>query len=154
MFLAINQYHTVQLCWVRLADGITTVDGFLEGEDAIATVQAFRDMGVQIDGPHEGRITVHGVGRDGLKKRPQRSLSGKPGTSMRLLSGILAGQVFDSELTGDSSLSRRPMRRVSEPLSQLGAVMTTSEDGTPPIKISGGQRLTGCTPICKWPVHR
>ncbi|MEC9076875.1 MAG: bifunctional prephenate dehydrogenase/3-phosphoshikimate 1-carboxyvinyltransferase [Pseudomonadota bacterium] len=127
-----------------LADGITTVDGFLEGEDAIATVQAFRDMGVRIDGPHEGRITVHGVGRDGLKAPAAPLYLGNSGTSMRLLSGILAGQVFDSELTGDSSLSRRPMRRVSEPLGQLGAVLTTSDDGTPPVKILGGQRLTGC----------
>ena len=127
-----------------LADGVTTVDGFLEGEDAIATVQAFRDMGVRIDGPHEGRITVYGVGRDGLKAPVAPLYMGNSGTSMRLLSGILAGQVFDSELTGDSSLSRRPMRRVSEPLGQLGAMLTTSEDGTLPVRISGGQRLTGC----------
>jgi len=127
-----------------LADGITTVDGFLEGEDAIATVQAFRDMGVRIEGPHEGRVTVHGVGRDGLKAPAAPLYMGNSGTSMRLLSGILAGQVFDSELTGDSSLSRRPMRRVSMPLGQLGAVLATSEDGTPPVKISGGQHLMGC----------
>ena len=63
---------------------------------------------------------------------------------MRLLSGILAGQSFDSELTGDTSLSRRPMRRVSEPLARLGAAITTSEDGTPPVKITGGQPLSGC----------
>ena len=127
-----------------LADGITTVDGFLEGEDAIATVQAFRDMGVRIDGPCEGRVTVHGVGRDGLKAPVAPLYMGNSGTSMRLLSGILAGQIFDSELTGDSSLSRRPMRRVSKPLGRFGAVLTTSEDGTPPVKILGGQRLTGC----------
>lgn len=127
-----------------LADGITTIDGFLEGEDAIATVQAFRDMGVRIEGPHEGRVTVHGVGRDGLKAPAAALYMGNSGTSMRLLSGILAGQVFDSELTGDSSLSRRPMRRVSMPLGQLGAVLATSEDGTPPVKISGGQHLMGC----------
>ena len=127
-----------------LADGITTIDGFLEGEDAIATVQAFRDMGVRIEGPHEGRVTVHGVGRDGLKAPAAALYMGNSGTSMRLLSGILAGQVFDSELTGDSSLSRRPMRRVSMPLGQLGTVLVTSEDGTPPVKISGGQHLMGC----------
>ncbi len=126
-----------------LADGITTVDGFLEGEDAIATVQAFRDMGVRIDGPYKGRVTVHGVGRDGLKAPVAPLYMGNSGTSMRLLSGILAGQVFDSELTGDSSLSRRPMRRVSKPLGRFGAVLTTSADGTPPVKISGGQRLAG-----------
>ena len=127
-----------------LADGVTTIDGFLEGEDAIATVQAFRDMGVQIDGPHEGRVTVHGVGRDGLKPPSTDLYMGNSGTSMRLLSGILAGQSFASKLTGDTSLSRRPMRRVSDPLTGLGAVITTSSDGTPPVKILGGQRLTGC----------
>jgi 3-phosphoshikimate 1-carboxyvinyltransferase len=127
-----------------LADGVTTVDGFLEGEDAIATVQAFRDMGVQIDGPIDGRVTVHGVGRDGLKAPAAPLYMGNSGTSMRLLSGILAGQSFDSELTGDTSLSRRPMRRVSDPLSRLGAVIQTSEDGTPPVQISGSRPLTGC----------
>ncbi len=127
-----------------LADGITTVDGFLEGEDAIATVQAFRDMGVQIDGPVEGRVTVHGVGRDGLQAPTSPLYMGNSGTSMRLLSGILAGQNFDSELTGDTSLSRRPMRRVSQPLTKLGAVISTSGDGTPPVQISGGQTLIGC----------
>jgi 3-phosphoshikimate 1-carboxyvinyltransferase len=126
-----------------LADGVTTVDGFLEGEDAIATVQAFRDMGVQIDGPSEGRVTVHGVGREGLKAPVASLYMGNSGTSMRLLSGILAGQAFDSELTGDTSLSRRPMRRVSEPLAQLGAVISTSGDGTPPLKITGGKPLVG-----------
>ena len=127
-----------------LADGVTTVEGFLEGEDAIATVQAFRDMGVVIDGPEAGRVTVHGVGREGLKAPAGPLYMGNSGTSMRLLTGILAGQSFDSELTGDSSLSRRPMRRVSEPLAALGAHITTSEDGTPPVRITGGQRLRGC----------
>lgn len=127
-----------------LADGTTTVEGFLEGEDAIATVQAFRDMGVRIEGPEGGRVTVHGVGRDGLKAPAGPLYMGNSGTSMRLLSGILAGQSFDSELTGDSSLSRRPMRRVSEPLSRLGATIHTAPDGTPPVSIQGGQSLVGC----------
>ena len=126
-----------------LADGVTTVEGFLEGEDAIATVKAFRDMGVQIDGPNEGRVTIHGVGRDGLKAPVAPLYMGNSGTSMRLMCGILAGQLFDSELTGDPSLSRRPMRRVSEPLALLGAIVETSADGFPPIKIRGGQTLKG-----------
>jgi len=126
-----------------LADGVTTVEGFLEGEDAIATVKAFRDMGVQIDGPNEGRVTIQGVGRDGLKAPVAPLYMGNSGTSMRLMCGILAGQLFDSELTGDSSLSRRPMRRVSEPLALLGAIVETSVDGFPPIKIRGGQTLKG-----------
>ena len=127
-----------------LADGVTTVKGFLEGEDAIATVKAFRDMGVQIDGPNGGHVTVHGVGRDGLRPPIAPLYMGNSGTSMRLMCGILAGQSFDSELTGDSSLSRRPMRRVSEPLARLGAMVETSEEGCPPIKIKGGQTLQGC----------
>ena len=126
-----------------LADGVTTVDGFLEGQDAIATVQAFRDMGVQIDGPVEGRITVHGVGRDGLKAPAGPLYMGNSGTSMRLMAGILAGQSFDSELTGDESLSRRPMQRVSEPLSALGALVETELGGTPPLRIKGAQTLIG-----------
>ena len=127
-----------------LADGVTTVDGFLEGEDAIATVQAFRDMGVQIDGPVEGRVTIHGGGRDGLKAPVAPLYMGNSGTSMRLIAGILAGQSFDSELTGDESLSRRPMQRVSEPLSALGGVVETQPDGTPPLRIKGGRTLNGC----------
>lgn len=127
-----------------LADGVTTVEGFLEGEDAIATVQAFRDMGVQIDGPDHGRVTVHGVGRDGLRAPSGPLYMGNSGTSMRLLTGILAGQSFDAELTGDSSLSRRPMRRVADPLAALGAQITTADDGTPPVRVAGGQRLVGC----------
>jgi cyclohexadieny/prephenate dehydrogenase / 3-phosphoshikimate 1-carboxyvinyltransferase len=127
-----------------LADGVTTVEGFLEGEDAIATVQAFRDMGVRIDGPERGQVTVHGVGRDGLRPPNGPLYMGNSGTSMRLLAGILAGQSFDVELTGDSSLSRRPMRRVADPLAVLGARITTSDDGTPPVKVAGGQHLVGC----------
>ncbi|MBU26063.1 MAG: bifunctional prephenate dehydrogenase/3-phosphoshikimate 1-carboxyvinyltransferase [Gammaproteobacteria bacterium] len=127
-----------------LADGLTTVEGFLEGEDAIATIKAFRDMGVQIDGPNEGCVTIHGVGRDGLKAPIAPLYMGNSGTSMRLMCGILAGQSFDSELTGDSSLSRRPMRRISEPLSRLGAEIETSVGGSPPVKIKGGRTLKGC----------
>ncbi len=127
-----------------LADGVTTVDGFLEGEDALATVQAFRDMGVQIDGPVEGRVTIYGVGRDGLRAPSAPLFMGNSGTSMRLMAGILAGQSFDSEMTGDKSLSRRPMQRVSSPLSAMGAVVNTEPDGTPPIRIKGGQTLRGC----------
>ena len=127
-----------------LADGVTTVDGFLEGEDAIATVQAFREMGVAIDGPNEGRVVIQGVGRDGLKAPVGPLYMGNSGTSMRLLSGILAGQRFDTELTGDSSLSKRPMRRVADPLALLGAQIQTAADGTPPIRIRGGHTLVGC----------
>ncbi|WP_249676788.1 bifunctional prephenate dehydrogenase/3-phosphoshikimate 1-carboxyvinyltransferase [Pseudomonas abieticivorans] len=126
-----------------LADGTTEVDGFLEGEDALATLQAFRDMGVVIEGPHHGRVTIHGVGLHGLKAPPGPIYLGNSGTSMRLLAGLLAAQTFDSVLTGDASLSKRPMNRVANPLRDMGAVIETAADGRPPLTIRGGQALKG-----------
>ena len=124
-----------------LADGVTEVAGFLEGDDNLATLHAFRGMGVVIDGPDKGRVTIHGVGLHGLKAPQEALYLGNSGTSMRLLSGLLAGQAFDCELTGDTSLSSRPMRRVTEPLAAMGAMVTTSDTGTPPLRITGGRRL-------------
>ncbi|WP_296255287.1 MULTISPECIES: bifunctional prephenate dehydrogenase/3-phosphoshikimate 1-carboxyvinyltransferase [unclassified Pseudomonas] len=126
-----------------IAEGTTEVDGFLEGEDALATLQAFRDMGVVIEGPHHGRLTIHGVGLYGLKPAPGPIYLGNSATSMRLLSGLLAGQRFDSVLTGDASLSKRPMARVAEPLRQMGAVVETAADGHPPLTIRAGKPLHG-----------
>ena len=126
-----------------LAEGTTHVEGFLEGEDALATIQAFRDMGVVIEGPHHGRVTVHGVGLNGLKAPAGALYMGNSGTSMRLLSGLLAAQSFDTTLTGDASLSKRPMNRVAKPLRGMGAVIETGPEGRPPLNIKGGQRLTG-----------
>lgn len=126
-----------------LAEGTTEVEGFLEGEDALATLQAFRDMGVVIEGPHHGRVTIHGVGLHGLQAPPGPLYLGNSGTSMRLLAGLLAAQPFDSTLTGDASLSQRPMNRVAKPLRAMGAVIETGPEGRPPLTIRGGQRLTG-----------
>lgn len=126
-----------------LAEGTTEVEGFLEGEDALATLQAFRDMGVVIEGPHHGRVTIHGVGLHGLKAPAGPLYMGNSGTSMRLLSGLLAAQPFDTTLTGDASLSKRPMNRVAKPLREMGAVIETGAEGRPPLNIKGGQRLTG-----------
>ncbi|WP_169919307.1 bifunctional prephenate dehydrogenase/3-phosphoshikimate 1-carboxyvinyltransferase [Pseudomonas sp. WS 5013] len=126
-----------------LAEGVTQVEGFLEGEDALATLQAFRDMGVVIEGPHHGKVTIHGVGLNGLKPPPGPLYLGNSGTSMRLLSGLLAAQPFDTVLTGDASLSKRPMNRVAKPLREMGAVIETGPEGRPPMHIKGGQRLTG-----------
>lgn len=126
-----------------LAEGTTEVEGFLEGEDALATLQAFRDMGVVIEGPHHGRVTIHGVGLNGLKAPAGPLYMGNSGTSMRLLSGLLAAQSFDTILTGDASLSKRPMNRVAKPLREMGAVIETGPEGRPPLNIKGGQRLTG-----------
>lgn len=124
-----------------LAEGTTEVEGFLEGEDALATLQAFRDMGVVIEGPNQGRVTIHGVGLHGLQAPPGPIYLGNSGTSMRLLAGILAAQSFDTTLTGDASLSKRPMNRVANPLREMGAVIETAAEGRPPMVIRGGQRL-------------
>ena len=125
-----------------LAEGLTEVTGFLEGEDSLATLQSFRDMGVVIEGPDQGRVAIHGVGLHGLKAPKKPLYLGNSGTSIRLLSGLLAGQAFDVELTGDASLSGRPMGRVADPLRQMGAVIETAEGGKPPLKITGGQKLS------------
>ncbi len=126
-----------------LAQGETQVSGFLEGEDALATLQAFRDMGVVIEGPDNGQVKIYGVGLHGLKQPPGPLYLGNSGTSMRLLAGLMAAQAFDSELCGDESLSKRPMERVAAPLREMGALIETGEGGRPPIKISGGAKLTG-----------
>jgi len=126
-----------------LAEGITEVTGFLEGEDSLATLQAFRDMGVIIEGPDNGRVVIHGVGLKGLQAPSSPIYVGNSGTSIRLLSGLLAGQNFDSEMIGDESLSKRPMNRVVIPLRKMGAQIEAGEGGTPPIKITGGATLSG-----------
>ncbi|MGJ0485492.1 MAG: 3-phosphoshikimate 1-carboxyvinyltransferase [Methylomicrobium sp.] len=120
-----------------LAEGVTHVKGFLEAEDALATLQAFRDMGVKIEGPVNGELTIYGVGKHGLRAPEKELYLGNSGTSMRLLSGLLAGQSFNSVLTGDKSLSGRPMKRVTEPLKTMGAEIKTTEKGTAPLHIIG-----------------
>jgi 3-phosphoshikimate 1-carboxyvinyltransferase len=98
-------------------------------------------MGVQIEGPFDGKVTVHGVGMHGLKS-PDKPLDlGNSGTSMRLLSGLLAGQGIDVTLVGDASLSSRPMRRVTEPLAMMGAAIDTTEKGTAPLHIKPVEKL-------------
>lgn len=126
-----------------LAEGVTRVTGFLEGEDAIATMNCFRAMGVTIEGPRDCNVTVHGVGMHGLKSPTQVLDCGNSGTSMRLLSGLLAGQGFELTLTGDDSLRKRPMRRVADPLALMGAHIDTAEGGRPPLAIHAVQALTG-----------
>lgn len=120
-----------------LANGVTQVSGFLEGEDSLATLQAFRDMGVVIEGPKQGKVTIHGVGLHGLKAPKHALYVGNSGTSMRLLAGLLAGQAFAVEMTGDSSLSKRPMKRVADPLALMGASVSTGENGRPPLHLNG-----------------
>lgn len=125
-----------------LAEGVTEVTGFLEGEDALATLAAFRAMGVKIDGPEAGRVTIHGVGMNGLQQPEKDLYVGNSGTSIRLLSGLLAGQSFNVTLTGDKSLSGRPMKRVTDPLTAMGATIESNE-GKPPLTIHGGKSLQG-----------
>lgn len=127
-----------------LAEGVTEVEGFLEGEDSLATLQAFRDMGVVIDGPQRGRVTINGVGLHGLQPPPGPIYVGNSGTTMRLMAGLLSGQKFTAELTGDASLTKRPMARVANPLREMGASIDTAEGGRPPLVIKGGEsRLKG-----------
>lgn len=125
-----------------IAEGTTVVSGFLEGEDCLATMAAMRTMGVTIERGAGGRVTIEGVGLSGLSPPREPLDMGNAGTAMRLLTGLLAGQSFDSVLVGDSSLMRRPMERVAAPLRQMGAVVETS-DGRPPVRIRGGQQLRG-----------
>ena len=120
-----------------LADGTTHISGFLEGEDCLATMRAFQAMGVAIEHHGEGRVTVHGAGLHGLRAPTAPLDVGNSGTSMRLLAGVLAGQPFNSVLVGDSSLMKRPMRRVTKPLALMGAEIATSDAGTAPLVIHG-----------------
>jgi len=124
-----------------LAEGTSHISGFLEGEDSLNTLRAFQAMGVSIEGPIDGRVTIEGVGMHGLKAPAQPLDLGNSGTSMRLLAGLMAGQRFDVELSGDVSLSKRPMKRVTDPLSEMGAKVETAEGGKPPLKITGNQSL-------------
>lgn len=129
--------------FAALADGTSHIEGFLEGEDTRATARIFSQLGVRIETPSPSQRVVHGVGIDGLKA-PEAPLDcGNAGTGMRLLAGLLAGQAFDCTLIGDESLSGRPMRRVTGPLSQMGAKIDTQDDGTPPLHVHGGQSLQG-----------
>ena len=127
-----------------LAEGTTHVSGFLQGEDCLCTLKAFRAMGVQIEGPSDdGNVTIHGVGLHGLQAPSAELDMGNSGTSMRLMSGLMSGQAFDVRMTGDASLSKRPMKRVTVPLASMGAEIDATEKGTPPLLVHGGRQLKG-----------
>lgn len=126
------------IIFAAIANGVTRVSGFLEGEDALNTLAAFRELGVTIVGPEEGNLTIYGVGKNGLQAPRQPLYMGNSGTAMRLLAGLLAAQNFDSVLTGDESLNKRPMRRVADPLRSMGATIETEDSGSPPLRIHGG----------------
>ena len=126
-----------------LAEGVTRVSGFLEGEDSLATLRAFRAMGVRIEGPEAGRVTIQGVGLRGLAAPAAPLDLGNSGTSMRLMAGLLAGQRFPTTLVGDASLSTRPMRRVTGPLARMGARIEATQGGTAPLRITPVDALQG-----------
>ena len=123
-----------------IATGITNISGFLEGEDSLATLNSFKEMGVQIkrQGSH---VTINGVGMHGLRESSKPLNLGNSGTSIRLMSGLLSAQRFDSELCGDESLSKRPMARVIDPLREMGADIS-GPDSKPPLRIKGGKKLS------------
>jgi len=123
-----------------IAEGVSHISGFLEGEDSLNTLKAFQAMGVNIERNSE-QIIVQGVGLHGLKKPSDKLDMGNSGTAMRLLLGLLAGQNFDSVLTGDESLSRRPMKRVINPLQIMGANIQSEKGGTAPLSIRGNQEI-------------
>ena len=123
--------------FASIAEGNAEISGFLEGEDTLATVAAFRHMGVGIEGPRDGRLAIQGVGLRGLVA-PDRSLDlGNSGTAMRLLPGVLVGQDFDVTLCGDASLTSRPMARIITPLTAMGARIEAGNGATPPLTIHG-----------------
>lgn len=127
-----------------LAEGVSEVRGFLASEDCLATLNAMRALGVSVEQPGATHVIVHGVGLDGLKAPAQALDMGNAGTAMRLSTGLLAAQRFSSRLIGDASLMKRPMERVARPLREMGADVRT-RNGTPPVDIAGGRRLTGIT---------
>ena len=130
------------LMLAALAEGRSHVRGFLEGEDTRATAAVLAQLGVRIETPADGERLIHGVGLHGLRGTSAALDCGNAGTGMRLLAGLLAGQAFDSTLVGDESLSKRPMRRVTDPLARMGARID-SQDGLPPLHIHGGNALQG-----------
>jgi len=126
-----------------IAEGTTEITGFLEGADCLATLRAFQAMGVKVTQTQPTHLQIQGVGLRGLHA-PQQILDlGNSGTSIRLLTGLLAGQEFSSTLTGDASLQRRPMARVVDPLRQMGAKIELPANGCPPVVIHGQQELHG-----------
>jgi len=131
-----------------IAHGVTEVSGFLEGEDSLHTLDAFKAMGVKIERGGPGQVTLHGQGVAELTPSQADIYVGNSGTGMRLLTGLFAGIGIRATLTGDGSLTGRPMRRITDPLTRMGAVISTSPNGTPPLVIEGGNKLEAIEYTC------
>ena len=132
-----------------LANGVTEISGFLKGADCLSTIDCFRKMGIDIDINGEN-VTVHGNGLRGLLKPDEMLYTGNSGTTTRLLCGILAGQNFDTSITGDASIQKRPMGRVVQPLSMMGAkIESVRKNGCAPLHITGSSLhgITYSTPV-------
>jgi 3-phosphoshikimate 1-carboxyvinyltransferase len=125
-----------------IAEGVSEVTGFLASEDCLATLGAMRALGVRIEQPSATHVLIHGVGLHGLQAAGGALDMGNAGTAMRLFTGLLSAQTFDSRLIGDASLMKRPMERVAKPLREMGADVRT-HNGTPPVDIGGARRLRG-----------
>ena len=123
-----------------IATGTTVIEGFLAGEDCLATLAAMGSMGVEIEAKAATELIINGVGPHGLKAAGRALDLGNSGTAMRLMAGLLSAQSFDSVLTGDQSLTGRPMQRVIDPLHEMGASIN-SRDGCPPLQIAGNPAL-------------
>ncbi|GAC1666470.1 MAG: 3-phosphoshikimate 1-carboxyvinyltransferase [Steroidobacteraceae bacterium] len=130
------------LMLLGLAHGLSEVTGFLASEDCLASLTAMRALGVRIEQPDPTRVLIHGVGMHGLKGAARALDMGNAGTAMRLFTGLLSAQAFNSRLTGDASLLKRPMERVAQPLRAMGADVRT-RGGMPPVDIGGGRSLHG-----------
>ncbi|MBR4831510.1 MAG: 3-phosphoshikimate 1-carboxyvinyltransferase [Butyrivibrio sp.] len=132
-----------------LARGTTKITGFLESADCLSTIDCFRKLGIEIEKSDENgvpTITVHGKGPDGLTAPDSLLYTGNSGTTTRLISGILAAQPFDTDITGDASIEKRPMKRVITPLSEMGAGITSVKgNDCAPLHITGGKALHGIT---------
>lgn len=125
-----------------IAEGVSEVTGFLASEDCLASLAAMRALGVHIEQPGATHVQIHGVGLRGLRGAGRPLDMGNAGTAMRLFTGLLSAQAFDSRLIGDASLMQRPMERVARPLREMGADVRTC-NGTPPVDIRGDRRLHG-----------
>ena len=129
------------LILLSISEGIGNVSGLLESEDCLATLNIFKMLGVKIEKIDKNSYSIEGKGLYGLKETEKNLDCGNSGTSMRLLAGLLSAQKFSSNLVGDSSLNKRPMERISIPLTRMGANINLSDNKTAPIKINGTKKI-------------